>query len=121
MKCEKCSCKKEVVHRMKVDIPHRRQNEHHKKEQQQRNRREAADIAGERSWLKLLRHSHADLETRNKIAITPDKLPPGLGLPLFGGRECARGKVDRLKIRIHRQFEIARLCDIVAQIVTPAI
>src|SRR5690349_6063765 len=117
MECEKCGCEKEVVHRMKVDIPHRRKNEHPKKEQQQRNWREAADIAGERSRLKLLQHNHADLETRNKIAITPGKLPPGLGLPLLGGCECACGKVDRLEIRLHRQFEIARLCYIVAQVV----
>src|SRR5438445_4172491 len=98
MEGEKCRREKEIVHRVQVDIAQRRQDKDHKKEQQQRDRREAADIAGQRSRLKFLRHGHADFETRNQALISPTEFPSRWLITLLGRRERVEREVDLLEV-----------------------
>src|SRR5258706_5959364 len=64
VKGKKPAGEKEIIHWMKLDAAQRRDDEHQEEEKQQRYRREVTDSSRQRTGLKLLRHDHDDLKSR---------------------------------------------------------
>src|ERR1044072_2136091 len=114
MEGEESGREEEVVHRVKVDAAHRRDDQHQEKEKEERDRRKETDSTGQWAWLKFLGHDHRDLITRDEVLVTPRQLPTVISLMLFGRRESVVRKVDVFEVSLHLERKVFDLGHVLA-------
>src|ERR1044071_1024924 len=109
MEGKKCRCQKEVIHWVKLDAAHRRNDEHDEEEKEKRDGRKETDSARQWSRLKFFRHDHRNLIARQKILIRPRKIPAVSVFMFIRGRQGVVGKIDVFKVGSHSQIEVFHL------------
>src|SRR5882724_1245829 len=122
MEGEKRRREEEVVHGMKLDTAHRSDDQHEKEEKEERDRCKETYSAGQRSWLKLLRHHHRYLIARHQVLIRPRKLPTIVCLMFLRGGKRVIGKINVPEVGLHLEREVANLTHIVtAKTIAPLV
>src|ERR1041385_5492415 len=121
MKSEEGRGQEEIVHGVEVNTAQSRDDEHQEKEEEQGDRSEVTDFTSQWAGLELLRHSHADLKSRDQIVVVPCEVP-AIGGQLFrGGRKRVLCEINVVEVSVHVQREITHLGNAVGQLVTPAL
>src|SRR5882672_3042423 len=125
MEREEGGGEEEVVHGVEIDVAQGGEDEHQKEKEEEGNGSEETDFSGERAGLEMFGHGHAELQSGEKVFITPCQVPAGIGLVLFCGRERVLGEVDGFEVGVHVENEIFDLGNAVvgafAELVVPVV
>src|SRR5215467_3303921 len=97
------SAKKEVVHRVQIEVAQSRNDENQEKKEEERHGSEEAYLARQRPGLKLFGHRHSDCVARQQVLVIPIQLPAACRIALLSGSECVVREVDVLEVRRHPQ------------------